>query len=229
MVNSLIDKIYVINLDRRCDRWKYISEHLTSLNMKYERISATELKIESDISSVKLGQISCFHSHIKTLRKAYELNLNSVLILEDDCKFIRSIDSNILNFISTSNYQILYLGCNRKIYKNNNSLIYLSNVKKVTDSIYEVEECGTTHAILYSKQMISKIIEFYPTDDVFFKKAFDSDEQFYVFDNFLSRFTLNNSIKKYCVYPILCTQIDSYSDIQFCNTSYCAEIENSWL
>lgn len=166
----MFNKIFILNLDERIDRWNYISKHLRDINIcKYERISSTKLQFDSTIPKIKLAKISCFHSHLKTLRKSYDFD--NVLILEDDCKFIRSIDDVTFKFIEDGNWDILYLGCNRKIYKNNDSLIYLSDVIKVNESIYEVKECGTTHAIVYSKNMIRKIVDFYPTDEIFLESV----------------------------------------------------------
>jgi GR25 family glycosyltransferase involved in LPS biosynthesis len=225
-MNSLFDKIYVINIDERIDRWDSIVKHLSDINItNYERISATKLNFTSTISKIKLAQISCFHSHLKTLRKAYDLGMEKVLILEDDCKFIDTDRLHVLN----NSYDILYLGCNRKIYKDNNSLIYTSEIEHVNENIVKISECGTTHSIIYSRLFIEQVIKLYPTDECFFQKAFTLDEKYYIYDVFLNWFTQINNIHKYCVYPIMCTQIESFSDIQFCNTSYGDEIENSWL
>ncbi len=220
-----VDKIFLINLDDRPDRLNYIINHLNDIGIKtFERISATKINFESDISKMKLAQISCFHSHLKTLRKAYQLNLNKVLILEDDCKFV----NNNLNF-TLDDYEILYLGCNRKIYKNENKLIYISGIEKINDSIVKITECGTTHAIMYSRSFIEKIMDLYPSDSLFFQKAFTLDERYYIYDVFLNWFTQTNNIQRYCVYPIMCTQYESFSDIQLCHTNYEEEIQNSWL
>jgi len=201
-----------------------LTNHLSDISiLDYERVSATKLSIDSTISKVKLAQISCFHSHLKTLRKSYESGFDRVLILEDDCRFIHT-DININN-----TYDMLYLGCNRKIYKNSNSLIYFSQIGPINESVVKINECGTTHAIIYSRTLIEQIISFYPNDDWFFTKAFGSDETYYIYDVFLNWFTEKYSIQKHCVYPIMCTQCDSFSDIQFCDTNYSEEIKKSWL
>jgi GR25 family glycosyltransferase involved in LPS biosynthesis len=135
-MNLLFDKIYVINIDERIDRWDSIVKHLSDINItNYERISATKLNFTSTISKIKLAQISCFHSHLKTLRKAYDFGMEKVLILEDDCKFIDTDRLHVLN----NSYDILYLGCNRKIYKDNNSLIYTSEIEHVNENIVKIK------------------------------------------------------------------------------------------
>lgn len=226
MINDIIDKIYIINLDSRKDRWETITNHLNDINISnYERISATKVDINCDISTTKLAQISCFHSHLKTLRKAYQLKLNNVLILEDDCKFI-NIDN--LKYI-TNEFDILYLGCNRKIYRNENRDIYLSNIEKINDYIVKISECGTAHAILYSKNFIDKIIEMYPNDVAFFEKSFTLEERYSIYDIFLNWFTEINKIQKYSMCPIVCSQYESFSDIEFYYANYDEQIKQSWL
>ena len=221
----MIDKIYIINLDSRTDRWLEITSHLSDIGItEYDRVSATKLCFDSTISKIKLAQISCFHSHLKTLRMAKEFGLNNVLILEDDCRFINQIKLSEINNV----YDILYLGCNRTIYKNNNELVYTSKIERVNDTTVKISECGTTHSIIYSKYFINKVIDMYPTDEVFFQKAFTLEERYSIYDVFLNWFTQVYNIQKYSLYPIICTQRTSFSDIQFVNTNY-EEIENSWL
>lgn len=226
MINDIVNKIYIINLESRKDRWETITNHLNDLNINnYERISATKLDFDCDISKTKLAQISCFHSHIKTLRKAYKLNLNNVLILEDDCKFI-NVDN--LKYI-TNEFDILYLGCNRKIYRNENRNIYISNIEKINDYTVKISECGTAHSVLYSKNFINKIVEMYPNDMIFFEKAFTFEEQYYIYDIFLNWFTQINDIQKYSMCPIICSQFESFSDIEFYYANYDEQIKQSWL
>jgi glycosyl transferase family 25 len=72
-------KIFVINLDKRKDRWFHIMTMMKSKKIKnYERISAIE-------SSE--GYYGCVLSHIKALQKAKLLDLPEVIIMEDDFQF----------------------------------------------------------------------------------------------------------------------------------------------
>ena len=66
---------YVINLDKRQDRWKEIQEKFNGSSIKLERISAVE---HSD------GHIGCGLSHLKIIQMAKDRGLPSVLVFEDD-------------------------------------------------------------------------------------------------------------------------------------------------
>ena len=78
---DFIDECYIINLDKRIDRWLEITNHLNDLNIqKYKRFSAVE--------NVNTPLIGSSLSHYGVIKKAYELNQKYVLVLEDDCIFI---------------------------------------------------------------------------------------------------------------------------------------------
>lgn len=101
--------IFIINLDRRQDRWDQITQHLTELNCKsFQRIAAidglkeskelaqrvfrldSEMSYTSEPSKRQMGVLGCLKSHLKALKKASKLfrSIDMALILEDDCFFI---------------------------------------------------------------------------------------------------------------------------------------------
>lgn len=66
-------KIYVINLEKRKDRLKEVSQMLKGYN--WERVEAIE---------TKNGYYGCVLSHIKCLKKAIGEGLPEVIVMEDD-------------------------------------------------------------------------------------------------------------------------------------------------
>jgi len=154
--------------------------------------------------------------------------LESLLILEDDCIFSRPPDVEVFDFLNNSRWDILFLGCNLKIHNSDGSDGYIARKRKVAAMISEVEECATTHAILYNKPLINKIIDFFPTDEHFFSQAFGSKQWLFTYDDFISKFTRDRGIKKYAVDPILCNQAESFSDIAQASVDYRDGISASW-
>lgn len=221
-------KTFIINLEHRIDRRRHIINELTKVNITdYEFINATKVNInDCEFTKVKLAKISCFHSHVKALRKAYFDDLDQVLILEDDCFFNKYLD-----FIPPKEYPLFYLGCNLNIYKEE-TFDHTATVSKITDNIVELSECGTTHAIIYNKEFIDRIYYKFPTDEVFFNEAFSLDNFIdkipIAYDDFLNFYCKIYNIKRYCIYPIICNQIESYSDLQSVNTNYINELNESW-
>ena len=88
---SFIDKIIYINLDRRTDRLQHIQQEFKRLNIPDEKI------IRFAGINHEYPNSGCNLSHAAALKYAYDNNLNNVLILEDDFKFIDD-----LNLINTS-------------------------------------------------------------------------------------------------------------------------------
>jgi hypothetical protein len=87
---------YVINLDRRPDRWEQISAHLTELQLSFERIPAVDGRTWDGNDWKKKGRsreeywrgaAGCYFSHIHALQTAIARNIFPCIILEDDTIF----------------------------------------------------------------------------------------------------------------------------------------------
>lgn len=103
-VNSYFDKIVVINLDRRIDRMRKMSEQLKSLGIEYERFNAY------DAAALNISPILATKmSHLKVI----ENNIGKqILILEDDALFCENFNEKFERAIKElpENTDILYLG-----------------------------------------------------------------------------------------------------------------------
>ena len=117
--------ILYINLDRRPDRNEYMINELQRLGLNGVRISAVDgLTLTNDEKSYWIdnknfdtisknneliyGRIGCYLSHLKTLKYALDNNIEKLLILEDDCKFLS--DHSDINIYIPGNTDIFYLG-----------------------------------------------------------------------------------------------------------------------
>ena len=94
---------YIINLDRRTDRWKTIKPKLDMIHNPYIRLSAIDGKeIPSDILRINAdehkskelfgyllanGEIGCYLSHYFAIQDFMESSSDYALILEDDIEF----------------------------------------------------------------------------------------------------------------------------------------------
>ena len=86
--------VYVINLDRRPDRWREISEHLDQIGVRAERLSAVDVRQLSDEVSrghcppgrINLGSAANKMGHAKAIRRLLESDSPAALILEDDAE-----------------------------------------------------------------------------------------------------------------------------------------------
>lgn len=83
--------VFVINLDRRPDRWAAVSGNLSALGIVPERIGATDADrvmgaIPDDLS---LSQAACRESHFAALDAFLQTGAPAALILEDDAELAR--------------------------------------------------------------------------------------------------------------------------------------------
>lgn len=91
--------IFLLNLDRAVDRRKIMEEHLTSLGLRFELISAVDGKKLSPFDRSKYSeedaikavghplidtQIGCALSHARLYERIVKENISECLILEDD-------------------------------------------------------------------------------------------------------------------------------------------------
>jgi hypothetical protein len=67
---------FVINLDKRPDRWELIKKRFAGTNFKLERISAVVKPV---------GAYGNFLSFVKAIKLAKKRGLEEILIVEDDC------------------------------------------------------------------------------------------------------------------------------------------------
>lgn len=128
-----IDKVYIINLKRRTDRKKIITQELIKVGIKnYEFINAVDgndaeikekyKKLKKNKSKIKsAGHLGCLLSHKKVLKKAYYSNFKQVLILEDDIFFKNKNFNEELQSLEMCPWKIIFLGApiaDKKIFIN---------------------------------------------------------------------------------------------------------------
>lgn len=93
-------KVFVINLDRRKERWTYMERQLRDLGIDYERISAVDGRLMKEHEKKALvcafrwwcingykprdGEIGCALSHQIVYRMMLERNLPYACVIEDD-------------------------------------------------------------------------------------------------------------------------------------------------
>ena len=89
---------YVINLDRRPDRWRAISENLERIGVDARRIAAVDAQQLAErqtreiargngpLFSINLGAAACIQGHRKAMVALLESDRPAALILEDDAE-----------------------------------------------------------------------------------------------------------------------------------------------
>ncbi len=98
--------VYVINLDRRPDRWRRISEHLDCLGLPAQRIPAVDATLLAHQEGweqrangnppawkIDLGAVACAFSHAQVLGAFLDTEYPAALVLEDDAQMAPDVSA----------------------------------------------------------------------------------------------------------------------------------------
>lgn len=183
-IEDLVDKIFIINLDSRVDKWDGIKNHLKNLNItNYERFSGivpTMELIESDENKMRtyqylknnrghnyaIGALGCLLSHISVIQIAKNRGYKKILILEDDARFFddhQKIFDNAIKQLEGKSYDMLYLSTYHKIPG-----------KKISKNVLKMVRGYTTVSYIISDSLYDDVINMASKSrkeiDVFYSK-----------------------------------------------------------
>ncbi len=154
-INSVFDKVYVINLDRRKDRLIAISQKLIRLGIHFERIEAVDGYTEENIKQFSEyfnrpfddekahelekskkrkilmgpGAIGILKSYKNLILDAKENELKRILVFEDDALFIKKFNEKFDGFYEETvniDWKILALGATQHVWDFPDCLSYSS-------------------------------------------------------------------------------------------------------
>ena len=188
------DKWYIITLENR-DTTDIVNNLKNVGITKYEPLFYKPIDVKNTINdSYSCKNNVCENLFINTyltLKKAYDNNLNNVVILEDDSRFELPINkkkiSHILNWMNNNEWDLFYLG--------HLPLIPLNIFK--TKYIVKPSKPLLTHSIIFSKTGIYKVL--HAMEYVLLYKR----ERIFHIDFFYNRIP---DLKKYAVFPSICNQ-----------------------
>jgi hypothetical protein len=183
--------LYVINLEKRKDRWEHILKTFSDPEINLIRVDALEIE-------KKRGWFGCFESHKKCIRIAKEKGLKNIMVIEDDClpmdsnfTIFKSRLEKIKNYLDTHDDWNIYLGGTAtfgssdydRVIKDSNS----------DETFVEFTRAYMTHMIAYNSNCYDLYLDYEivkPVDEFWFGK-----------------------IKALVSVPFLATQLEGYSDI----------------
>lgn len=180
-----IEKIYIINLIERKDRYIEVLSELAKLNFPFNRIYHVKGE-KNNLTNDKLlnSYLGATDSHLQALKDMKKNNLKNCLILEDDFIFnfnYNEIKKNI-NLFFERNYD--YDVC----------LISASKFHQITpyDDLLSLshQECTTTSGYIVSKDGIDKVLDCF--QDGYNKMLETKDYNKYVCDRYWNKLQKNN-------------------------------------
>jgi len=164
---TIFPSIFVLNLDRRPDRWKQTQNELVRANVeRFERLSAVDgtalPQHEIDRFNVSAraargrkilpGQAGCALSHARAMSEMITKNLSSVLVLEDDVTLVPNFLSRLEDVMSSipNDWELLFLGSSGCVVDPNSN-----DGKKI---VVRAQNCWTTHAYAVRNQDVARRI-----------------------------------------------------------------------
>lgn len=121
---SLIEKVFVINLERSPERLKKVTENLTREGLSFERIPAVDggnvtKRVRRENATFLCanfctnGQFGCGVSHMNVWRRMVRDGIGSALILEDDARIVDGFRAKMdaLWAEIPNDFDIVYVGC----------------------------------------------------------------------------------------------------------------------
>jgi GR25 family glycosyltransferase involved in LPS biosynthesis len=186
-LNEYFDKIFIINLDRRTDRWERCQAQMAKFSFNAERFSAhANVKIDGVLN----GNAGCTASHRALLEIISYMKWPRTLVLEDDFEIVHedfeARFSDMSEFFPQE-WDMLYLGGH---YQNAPQSRYNKHIVKV-NGMYTTSSYGITHQ--FARKIAPYFISSGPVDCIF------------------SGFTPTNNC--YICQPRLMVQSASYSDL----------------
>ena len=217
---KIADIGFYINLDIRKDRRLKIENQLNEFNFYgVERFSA--------FNEYESNTFNCKRSHLLLMKELLNSDFETLLILEDDCKFLDVLKTDgekIFNNINDTDWDLFWLGCRNRcepiIYKNN---------------CYQVSSTSHAQSYLIKRNMCEFIVNNFYYDN-FFAQPITPDElstlsqygfdvtinpekyNFYNLEQPLN--VLSTRFKHLCYKEPLTTQYPSYSDLWDKNVNY---------
>jgi GR25 family glycosyltransferase involved in LPS biosynthesis len=159
-------KTFVINLDRRQDRWEMFQEHKEPRFLDYERFSAVDgskLKPNKQLQRIfqgndynmAQGMVGCAMSHLKLFIQLINSDYDAYVIFEDDIKFCNEFEIKFNKIIGTlpGDFDFCYLGYH---LRDKNNSFYTGNTSPIaerwnTEKIFSVS-LGGTYGYIVSKK-----------------------------------------------------------------------------
>jgi GR25 family glycosyltransferase involved in LPS biosynthesis len=123
---------YVINLDKRVERWYYVREHLHDIGIRVQRFPAIE---------TKPGWRGCAESHLRILSKMEMGGITA--IYEDDVMFLQPLEVmyKALDQLP-DDWDCLYLGASPK-----------EPQERYSENLFRLKNAHVTHAIIWYKRI----------------------------------------------------------------------------
>lgn len=143
-LKSFFDRVVVINLKKRTDRWQQLQQRLKEVNWPFkdpERFEAYDGRVLPRPIGWTSGEGTwgCLLSHREVLGQAIKDGLENVLVLEDDIFFAEDFEQRVTEFIREVPYDWDQIMLGGQYFDH-------SKISDVTENVRQVSVCHRAHA-----------------------------------------------------------------------------------
>jgi len=195
-----IKHIFYINLDTRPDRRVHFEKEIKKLDLNAFRFNAIKHTC---------GALGCSMSHLKLLQYAKQQNLDHILIMEDDIKFLApDIFTNSLNNFLSNNidFDVLLISGNN-----------MGEYTKIEDFCVKITKCQTTTGYLVKNHYYDKLIRNIEEGIIKLSTNLNKLNDFAI-DQYWNKLQIKDNW--YLLIPLTTTQKPDYSNIEKRFTNY---------
>lgn len=169
-------KTYVLNLDRRPDRWDNFKKNSKSIDyLKYERFSAVDgSKLKSTVQlqrifegndyNMMVGAVGCAMSYFKMFTELIYSDYEAYLILEDDIQFTSHFDIkfySICKQLKNTDWDIAFIGHHiRNLNDPKYNIEQIFHIKKYDTETSFLNSLGGTIGFMITKNGARKFLDF---------------------------------------------------------------------
>ena len=204
-LTKYFDKIYVINLDRRPDRYEAFENEMKKYGVEnIERFSAIDgTTIMANNIPLLAGEIGVLESHLMIIKKSREEGLKNILILEDDVYFTDEI-LKLDEYMSLipKVWDFIYFGGNH---------VYGTPPELINEKIIKLNYTVALQCVAINHTIFDVIEAILP-------KRMKQVDAYYA--------ELHNTFDAYGFYPSMAKQTAGFSDIQNRNVDYSNYFKN---
>lgn len=166
---ELFDRVVVVNLPRRQDRWQRFLSRLPSdwpfrSPLRFPAVDGKDVEIPKWWTA-GAGAWGCYRSHLAVLEDCLHEHIESVLIVEDDAVFLPAFSSNVRRFVSClpENWRWIYLG-------GQHIELHAGEPRKINDWVYRPYNVNRTHCYaVRGREAIETLVEHLRAESTFAK------------------------------------------------------------
>lgn len=210
-LNNFFDKIYLINLDTRIDRYQECLNEFKKHNiLNVKRVSAVNGNLLKNHSNRNSGNQGLLLTNIKIIKDALNKKYEKILILEDDILFIDNINKIFNKKIKylPYNWDLLYLGGSHLFNKGKFTSISKivdfdineNTYKKLDNELCKTTWTQTTHAVGINSKNFNMLLNIMENTQRPIDMIYCQLQQ--------------NDLNTYTFLPSLALQRPSFSDIE---------------